>query len=423
MARPRLTRDPPLLMLAASLLLALAAFPGDAFRTVSFESALAAAKKEKKLVVVAFASAASEESRKLEKTTLADSRVRAFLAERVVAIRVELEREEDLARRLRVEAVPTVLFVDAEGAELDRLTGFLEPQRFLSIARGSLQGKDALARARARVAADAKDVRARLEIARILLDRGSHAEALAELLWCFDHGAEGDPAFAAERTTTLLSEIARLGQAFPAALEQLVMRSNAAAERIRSGAMRPRDVEDVLAIDDKLSRSDHAVGLYDALKERPELAEARRRLAPLVLVVLLTDHRYADAIEAVGDPAAEFEKRTAALVEAEKAAGAQAPAGGGEELARRRRDTLRTGCEYYEMLLGARRAAEAAKVLDRVLAFDARVGTYEKLIDHAMRANQPIVAREVGRRGVLSGLSKPDKARLRTVIAGLPKAN
>jgi thioredoxin-like negative regulator of GroEL len=404
------------LLFPASLLLLLAAGPGDPFRDISFDDARAAAEKEKKLVVVDFQSAQSEASKRFEKLTIPSSGVRSFLKTKVVAIRVDLASAGELAARFRVETAPTVLFVDALGLEVDRYVGYLEPQRFLDQARGTLAGKDGIARARAKIAAGEKDPRVRLELAQLLIDRGRNAEALEELLVCFDRGAIDDPKFAETRSTEVLERIHRLGQVWPDALAKLAERSDAAAKRIVEGSTDPRDVDAAIRIDEALGRVDRLLKLYDRLKAMPEAAEVRKQLAPHVVVVLMADRRYAEALECIGDPAAEVEKKIAACAEVEKKGAAQA------EAARScRRDVVGSGAACFEALLGTGQTEKADALLNRLLAFEPKLATYETLMNHTMRVGARKKAIEIGWRGVADLPAPEDKARLREVLAALPE--
>jgi len=308
---------------------------------------------------------------------------------------------------------PTLLWVDAQGLEIDRYVGFLESRRFLDQARGTLAGKDGVSRVRARIAAGEKDPRVRLELAELLIGRGMHEEALKELLTCFDRGAIDDPTFAEMRSSEVLTRIHRLGQVWPDALSKLAERSDAAAKRIVQGTAGPGDVDEVIAIDVELERVERLAALYDRLRAKPEAAEVRKRLAPHVIVVLLADHRYAEALECVGDPAAELEKRIAACAEAAKTPGPDAE--------RCRRDAVSVGAEYFEIVFGAGQAEKANALVDRILAFEPKVGTYEKLMDHAVRARAPKKAAEIGLRGINDLPDAGDKARLRTVVSELPE--
>ncbi len=70
--------------------------------------------------------------RRLEADTLSAPVVQRELA-KIVAMRRNGEEDgAELARRFRVDSYPMLVFLDPEGNELDRVTGYLPPERFLS---------------------------------------------------------------------------------------------------------------------------------------------------------------------------------------------------------------------------------------------------------------------------------------------------
>jgi thiol:disulfide interchange protein DsbD len=125
-----------MLMLATALGLALAAgacssrderpwFRGD------LDAALATAADTDRMVMVEFFTDWCVWCRRLEEVTFADPEVIAEL-ERMVAIRLDAEgRGRAAASRYGVDRYPTVVFLDATGVEVDRILGFLPPERFL----------------------------------------------------------------------------------------------------------------------------------------------------------------------------------------------------------------------------------------------------------------------------------------------------
>lgn len=70
--------------------------------------------------------------RRLDTDTFSEPAVRRLLGD-LVAVRLDAEGEgRALARELGVEAYPTIVFSDAGGAEVDRIVGFLPPDRFVA---------------------------------------------------------------------------------------------------------------------------------------------------------------------------------------------------------------------------------------------------------------------------------------------------
>jgi thiol:disulfide interchange protein len=69
--------------------------------------------------------------RRLDRTTLADGRVRRAL-ERFVLVKLNAEKEgSEAADRFGVRAYPTVVFLNAAGQEVGRIPGYLEADGFL----------------------------------------------------------------------------------------------------------------------------------------------------------------------------------------------------------------------------------------------------------------------------------------------------
>ncbi len=105
---------------------------GPAFHAISYPEAIAKANREKKVVFIEFFADWCGPCRQLERTTLAEGRVREFLATRTVAIRVNIDHNPELAQRFRVSSIPCMVFVDGQGNEIDRIQGLVSAGPFLS---------------------------------------------------------------------------------------------------------------------------------------------------------------------------------------------------------------------------------------------------------------------------------------------------
>lgn len=95
------------------------------------DAALTVAADTDRLVMVEFYTDWCVWCRRLEEVTFADPQVVAEM-ERFVPIRLDAEgRGREVASRYGVDRYPTVVFLDATGVEVDRILGFLPPDRFL----------------------------------------------------------------------------------------------------------------------------------------------------------------------------------------------------------------------------------------------------------------------------------------------------
>ncbi len=104
---------------------------GVAFASLDYDEALSRAKGERKLVMLDVYTDWCGWCKKLDRDVFADARVAAALRD-VVPIKVNAEKGgEDVARRFSVQGFPTVLFVDATGALVHRIDGYVNADEML----------------------------------------------------------------------------------------------------------------------------------------------------------------------------------------------------------------------------------------------------------------------------------------------------
>ncbi len=95
-------------------------------------------------------------------------------------MRVDAEKGEgvDLAERYDITGYPTVIFVRAAGGEVDRIIGYLPPDRFLEELNRITSGKNTLESIRAEVEENPHDLDASLRYGWKLDDQEAYAEAI-----------------------------------------------------------------------------------------------------------------------------------------------------------------------------------------------------------------------------------------------------
>ncbi len=109
------------------------------FVDLPFEQALERAREQDKVVMVDFFATWCPPCKQLDKTTWKDADVIAWLEQETVALKIDAEKEAQLARRFRLEGYPTMLFVDPDGSEIDRILGYRDAAAFLGEAQDMLE--------------------------------------------------------------------------------------------------------------------------------------------------------------------------------------------------------------------------------------------------------------------------------------------
>ena len=158
-------------------------FKGSAIQAVN------AAKDRETLVMMEFYTDWCSWCRRLENDTFSDPEVIAEL-KMLVPIRVDAEGSgEDLASRFGVDSYPTVVFVDSEGEEVDRILGYLPPEEFLRQMRRIRTG-DTFMACLYRLGEDPADMDALSRAVTGLLERSDPEGAIARIK-SFQHAGDG----------------------------------------------------------------------------------------------------------------------------------------------------------------------------------------------------------------------------------------
>lgn len=362
------------------------------FVSISFDEGCRQAEKQKKIVFVDFFTTWCVPCKVMDDTTFKDPQVIKWLQENTVALKIDAEKEVELAKKYRIDIYPTLLFVKHDGTEMDRISGMRGAAELLKEASDILRGKDALSRAKEKLASTAKnDPMARMEYARRLAGLGKYEEALAEFLWCYDEGTKHSMAFAGVRGSFLLSYIERLGRKYPPALDALRLRRDTLRSRVVDNKGSISDVTvlmDLTSLNEHLGEEKENLRIYDQMRTEHPDSYAVNFLRDLVFDQLLRAHRYkeiADSVaieQAINEKAAQSQMGLAFIPQKQR-----------EHLEKTiRRSLVDTICKYYEVLVGVGKTEEAAKLAERALKADDSAKTYNSLAWHGYLTGSPIEA-------------------------------
>jgi len=393
------------------------------FQDLTVDQALAAAKRDKKVVMIDFFTTWCLPCKKLDKTTWTDPEVQKWLADNTVALRLDAEKESELAKKHRIEGYPTMLFLTPDGTEIDRIFGYKEPKDFLSQAKDALAGKNAVTRAKDKLVGHEKDPMRRSEYANELARAGRDEEALVEYLWCFDQGQQERPSYSGVRLSFLLSDIVRFGKRYPPAITALEERRDAAEAKLVEGSDSFDDATVAIAINGALNAKQRNLALYDRVRAtKPLAAHVKIAFSDELLELLVEARRYQDALDLFDSPESYVTGRIklSRFRPTPKEGQDEEMKKAMEQADQYMRTELVSRCaKMYEALLGAAKKDVAAKVADDLIEFAPSGQTYSTLIASAVRAEVSDVAKSLADRG-LTTLPENEKKTVERAAKKIP---
>ncbi|MFY9223537.1 MAG: thioredoxin domain-containing protein [Blastocatellia bacterium] len=380
---------------------ALPTFAQSPFYSLDFDKACLKAKEEKKVVLIDFFTTWCGPCKKLDAVTWKDKDVINWLEQNTIALKIDAEKEESLANRYKVSAYPTIAIISPEGKVIDSIVGYREPAAFLSNAKDALAGKTALIRAKEKFTQNVNDPDTRSNYARELFRVGSYEEALTHYLWCFDEALNYVPNYAGVRTSFLLSDIARLGQKYPPALEALIERRSKAekqladVQNIESNETLFFLAHDFIAINRSLGKEGNISNLefYAKVKQNNQ-KRLEASLLDEVLDSLLEAKRYNDIVESAANILDRIEEKIVSyqrFVEINK------------KLSREnientnliiKRNTINESVKYFTALLGVKDLKQAQTVAEKIISFDSSKETLSLLAKQATEFGQTELANQ-----------------------------
>jgi len=99
----------------------------------SYEEGLALAQAQSKPVVIYFYAEWCAYCVRMEKETYADPKVIDFLNNKAIAVKVDVDREREVARRYAVRGLPATYLLLPAGDSVGPLPGFIPPRSYLAM--------------------------------------------------------------------------------------------------------------------------------------------------------------------------------------------------------------------------------------------------------------------------------------------------
>jgi thiol-disulfide isomerase/thioredoxin len=251
-------------------------FPGD------FEAAKATAEARGTLIMMDFYTDWCMWCRRLETDTFSDAAVRTEL-QGLVPLRLDAEGNgEELAARYQVSSFPTIVFTDSDGDEVERIAGFLPPDKFADEVRRIRSG-DTFVAWLEKLEQDPGNPEALRRAVTGLLERSDPEGAIARIRVFYD--AAGDSGLDLGEGLLLKARI------------ELHQRHYAlAAKLFHKGWTRQVEIDGVESGANLKALLEEGIGDLDPVEQARRLREARRADAARILEEL------ADREDAVEDP-------------------------------------------------------------------------------------------------------------------------
>lgn len=169
-----------LLFILVVFLAAAKAFPEDIiFTKGTYSEVLAKAKQENKVLMIDFFTDWCKWCVEIEKKVYTNPEVAAFANNYQINWKIDAEKGEgvDLAKKYSVTGYPTIVFVDGNGDEIDRIIGYLPVKDFLPSMKDIVNGKNTTKSLQAKLKENPNDAEANYRLGKKLLESGNTQEA------------------------------------------------------------------------------------------------------------------------------------------------------------------------------------------------------------------------------------------------------
>jgi thiol-disulfide isomerase/thioredoxin len=365
---------------------------GEPFVTSTLEQALAAAGQQGKVVFVDFGATWCGPCKRLAATTLVDTKVRDWLREHTVPLRIDIDEAKDLAAEFHIDSVPTMLFLRPDRSELGRITGYRDADALLAEAEQRLQGISAVDEAKAAVTASPRDAQKQMTLMHELTAAGKYEEALtaADAYW---EASRSSMAQAGVRRSFFLSDMEALAAKYPPASERMRSWLRDARRRVESGKPDIGAAMDFTALAQKLGESEAVLDVATALEKRGADGKAAAgMLAAIASKELVAARHYALVANSGMCTPAMVKTQLSVLKSMPQVPGMT------DETRTLHRFAIEHALPAFEALAGVGRLDEAKEIADAILRFDGSAEVRGQLVAAAKRAGNEELAKEYSER-------------------------
>ena len=337
------------------------------FQALSLADASASAERDQRLLVVDATASWCAPCQTMDRTTWVDANVVDWLRQHALAIQIDVDAQEDLAKQMGIRSMPTVIAFQS-GKELDRVVGAKTPGQLLEWLDGLTRGERSVDRIRAKVSGTEaetgkKDIGGRLDLANALLLGGELDEATAQYCWLWSHMLAHDEAYIGVRLSFMTFDMMTLAESFQPAREAFAGLRQEAADRLAGATPQPSDRMDWLVLNRVLGDADRNLEWFDRVRVTPGAFDLGRAVAYELEELLLSRGRWSDAAIFYADPLA-WLKEQAGMLTMDLSSTQDLPEPQPDFRAIHRQMFRASAGRLYAVLLAAGREDEASRVAE-----------------------------------------------------------
>ena len=341
------------------------------FSKVSYAEALASNEKDKKTLLVKATAEWCGPCKMMDKTTWRDEQVVAWVGVNAVAIQLDVDQEQNVAEELSVSAMPTTIAFK-QGKEFDRLVGYVRPDEMVRWLEGVQRGERAIDIVRQRAGEEsAAGVEARMNLARMLVERQQFEEAAGHYAWLWDNMLTYTPSMLGVRTSFMASEMSQVAAQSETAKAKFAAIRDRVEEQLKDGSLEIALRHDWVTLNEIVADDARTLAWYDTIKGTSKGRERAKKLAWNLADKLSENGRWADLGRFYPAPMQRYRD----IIE-----GTTVPADMGDEdttpeqreamLEWYRADRREQLAQLYVSLLAAERHENAQRVLDASIKDD-----------------------------------------------------
>ncbi len=186
------------------------------FSKLSFEQAKLESQKQHKILLVDFTASWCGPCKYMDQTTWIDKNVVDWVSKNAIAIQVDVDEREDVARQMSVFSMPTVIALNpANSAEMDRHRGYMDAAKLLIWIEGVERGETAMETLKRKLAevngkGGPQEIQVRSEMARLLLETNKFYDAGTQFIWLWQNMEKEASGMSGVRTSFLAAEMKAL---------------------------------------------------------------------------------------------------------------------------------------------------------------------------------------------------------------------